>query len=53
MTSRDPKKVKVVTAIIFEAPYHRNGARYTHGHYGPPQEVDARESNNHVTDDVT
>jgi len=22
--------------IIFEAPYLRNGARWTHGHYGPP-----------------
>jgi len=34
-------------SIIFEAPYLRNGARWTHGHYG------SRESNGHVTDDVT
>jgi len=23
-------------SIIFEALYLRNGARWTHGHYGPP-----------------
>ena len=23
-------------SIIFEAPYLRNCARWTHGHYGPP-----------------
>jgi len=35
MTSRDPKS-QTRDPIIFEALYLRNGARWTHGHYGPP-----------------
>jgi len=38
---------------IIEATYLRNGARWTHGHYGPPIGSQPQESNGHVTDDVT
>jgi len=29
-------KGQICDPIIFEAPYLRNGARWTHGNYGPP-----------------
>jgi len=38
MTSRDPKKVKVVTPKIFEASHLRNRARYTYDYNWPPIE---------------